>query len=293
MNENVSDVDLERFLRRRDRISREYQALGSEQPAPALDARVLEEARAALAHDASASGWRRRRWPTMLALAATVLLSFTLILRIALETDQPVPVPSSTPMPEAQLPRNSVGQEAAADQPAAAPSEAASPLPRAQIEAEIRAAAERSTLADPPSAAVETRANSRARAEAKRSDASAPPPPQAGLMKKEESMRTERAFEAASPEFAEPPQAPRPEADAKLDNASQTTAARARAPLARQRVMAGTADKADRVREPEAWLEEIERLRAAGRFEEANLEMQRFVETYPRYLQEHPRPPTQ
>lgn len=294
MGENISDVDLERFLRRRDRISREYLALGSEGPAAALDARLLEAARLALEQDASASGWRRRRWPTFTALAATVLLSLGLILRVALESDQAVFAPPPVAEREGAESDELISAQSAAEQPAVLPpARAADPtppeLPRPRIEAEIRAATEHSKLAAPASAPTETRAQSREQFEDKRRGAASRP----DLMK-EQRLRVEQINEAAPAAVAEPP-AP-PESDAAHGGApKKDTVSAARAPQASQRALknANMADEAQRTPDPETWLDEIEKLRADGRFEEADREMERFVAAYPRYLEEHPRPPAQ
>jgi hypothetical protein len=290
MGENISDVDMERFLRRRDRISREYRALEGEGPTAALDKRVLEEARAALEQDARASGWRRGRWPTITALAATVLLSLGLIVRVALESDQEVFVP---PLPDRQRPANdefsatppAVGQPSAPP-PARAPDPIPPELPRPRIEGPIQTGAERAKLAAP----VDTRAQSRERFEEKRRDADATPP--AELMK-QEALRTQQAIEAA-PAAAEPSAPAESESDATRDYASRKDDVdSARAPKAAQRVLenSNTAGTAQRMRDPEAWLDEIDALRTAGRIEEADRELERFRAAYPRYLEEHPRPP--
>ena len=84
-----SDDELEQYLGRRSQLSREYQALGGDEPPAAVDARVLAEARKAVA---SQTGWRRRptlRWLAPVALAATVVLSFSLLFRVG-----EVPVPA-------------------------------------------------------------------------------------------------------------------------------------------------------------------------------------------------------
>lgn len=297
MSENISDVDLERFLRRRDRISREYLALASEGPAPALDARVLATAREALETEANASGWRRRRWPTIMALAATVLLSLGLILRVALESDQAVFAPP--PIAEREraardesIPVQSAGEQPAALPPARATDPAPPELPRPQIEAAIRTTSERSKLAAPASAPIETRAESHEQFEEKRRDGAAAP--QAGLMK-EEALRVEQANEPA-PAVAEPPAPASAESDADRAYAPKKDAVSpARAPKGSQRALKNmsTVDEAQRMRDPEIWLGEIEKLRAAGRVEEADREMERFVAAYPRYLEQHPRPPTE
>ena len=84
VNEHVSDLELERFLRRRDRLSQDYAALGDEGPPAELDARVLEQARRAAEEDTGHPFWRRANWPRITALAATVVLSFALVVRLAI-----------------------------------------------------------------------------------------------------------------------------------------------------------------------------------------------------------------
>lgn len=306
MSENISDVDLERFLRRRDRISREYLALGSEGPAAVLDARVLEEARLALEQDASASLWRRRRWPMITALAATVLLSLGLILRVALESDQAVFAPPSVASESEGAKKDARAfTQSAAEQPAAQPpARTADPippeLPRPQIEGGIRGASGLSKLAAPASAPTETHAQSREQFEDKRNDSGVRF--EVGLMK-EEVAGVRQNSEAAPTAVAEPAvaaPAPAPaeaEADATEGFAPSRDAAgnAARAPKESQRALKSpsTIDEAQRLPDPEAWLEQIEKLRADGQIEDANREMERFLAVYPRYLEEHPRPPAQ
>jgi hypothetical protein len=68
------------------------------------------------------------------------------------------------------------------------------------------------------------------------------------------------------------------------------TDARARASTATKKME--SSDAAASPPDPEVWLQEIERLRAAGRIEEADLEMQRFREVYPDYVREGSQDPT-
>src|SRR5262245_30435675 len=80
------DQELERLLQRSSPLSRAYQQLKDEAPPAALDQAVLAAARDAV----GAQAQRRKRdwhWPT-LALAATVLLSFGIVMRMSL---QPLP----------------------------------------------------------------------------------------------------------------------------------------------------------------------------------------------------------
>jgi hypothetical protein len=75
------DRDLDAHLAGGSRLSREYAALGREEPPPALDARIRAAAAAAVPAPA-----RRRRsplwWLRPAALAASVVLAFSLVLRL-------------------------------------------------------------------------------------------------------------------------------------------------------------------------------------------------------------------
>ena len=119
----VDDRDLERYLRGDDAVSRAYSDLKTERPSPALDQAVLARARDALKSAGSARPARARNWPVLTALAATVLLSFGLVMRLALE-------------PEPQVPTASPAQDAAStgpnqSAPADASKEMTSPQPQA------------------------------------------------------------------------------------------------------------------------------------------------------------------
>jgi len=94
---NVTETEeqsLERYLQRSGPLSRAYRELGDERPSASLDQAVISEARSAIAERPHARRlhWR---WAGMTALAATVLLSFALVMRIALEP-QPTPAGATT-----------------------------------------------------------------------------------------------------------------------------------------------------------------------------------------------------
>ena len=75
------DKDLEKYLAGGSRVSRDYDALGQEQPPAGLDSRILAEAAAAV----GVKKTRRRPplwWLRPAALAATVLVSLSILLRL-------------------------------------------------------------------------------------------------------------------------------------------------------------------------------------------------------------------
>jgi len=179
VNDKPIDADFERFLRRRDRLNQDYAALGDEQPSPALDALVLERARAALSEEASDKPWQKRRWPTFMALAATVVLSFAVITRIAVQPESYSTAVTSTapaeaapqdaerdiaPAPPMPAPEPSMRSDA----PAVANLEQGTQLPRAQIEARIRK--ENPQFAAPPGAIHQLRAANQEASEQRATD---------------------------------------------------------------------------------------------------------------------------
>lgn len=130
------DKDLEKYLAGGSRVSRDYDALGQEQPPAGLDSRILAEAAAAV----GVKKTRRRPplwWLRPAALAATVLVSLSILLRVG-EFPRLRPsaeVNTTAPLVQVEvLPPSVVAENEA---PAAAPSwpppgEFAAPEPPAQ-----------------------------------------------------------------------------------------------------------------------------------------------------------------
>lgn len=108
----------------------------------------------------------------------------------------------------------------------------------------------------------------------------------AALLNLGQTLRTgaEPAAPASAPEFAPPPAAP-------------LTAARSTAPRAvTAPVTKASASNGSRRSDPQAWLREIEQLRAAGRIAEADRELEAFRKVFPRHSGPMPaqaRPPVQ
>ncbi len=126
MSEPHSDRELEQYLAGRSPASRNYAALGAEEPPATLDARIVEEARAAVQskHPASRSPlW----WLRPVTLAATVLLSLTLVLRLTefgsrrelARTGAEIPAPGEEPsVPVTVLPPQESDNAALKEEPA-------------------------------------------------------------------------------------------------------------------------------------------------------------------------------
>jgi hypothetical protein len=291
----ADDRDLERYLRRDDALSRAYAELKSERPSPALDQAVLARARDALHQAPRARATRKLHWPAITALAATVLLSFGLVMRLALEPEvaqQAAPSPTAdavSPLPQAPTPMADDRVAPAAESKAATPfggtSREAIPRPssieeqRSRIESEISAAAEQApAVAEPvpPSSAAP--------------DVVYAPPPAPAQAPADARRESAPAAKSLLRERADSSTGERDQARAqKSEVAPATTAVTENAP---QRAVAGTAHfeepakaKEDFTRTPEAWLAEIARLRAAGETEAADREFERFRKAYPNHLE--------
>jgi hypothetical protein len=283
---SVDDRELERYLRHDDPLSRVYAELKSERPSPALDQVVLARARDALKSAAPERRVYVRRWTAITAVAATVVLSFGLVMRFALEPESQVPVnlPTATDavsrQPEAPAGAAKESRfEQQSSTPAAGTTRDSSVSPssieeqRPRIESEIRAAAEQApAVPEPVPAPVATpRVHYVPRPAAAESDL------RSGTPAAQPPMRREQAGDAASSERGL----------LHLEKAREAPAASAAVPdeSVGNRNLADHAAPADEEfkRTPEAWLAEIERLRAAGEIAAADRELVQFNKAYPDY----------
>jgi hypothetical protein len=272
---SADDRDLERYLRRDDALSRAYAELKSQRPSPALDQAVLARARDALKEPPRAS-LRQRNWTAITAIAATVLLSFGLVMRVALEPEAQLPAtPAQAP---AQPSPAAAAQDGALEKKGStsltSPPNAEPPSSiesqRPAIEEEIRAASEEApetSQPTPAAAALERQAAPPAPAaapalnEGRREIAPAVQP----MRQDREAVTRERA--SGLMKQSEPPR--------ELDSTA----------VAGTAATADQAAKAEIALTPEAWLAEIERLRAAGEFEAAERELASFRKAYPDYVE--------
>jgi hypothetical protein len=250
-----------------DGVRRAYRALGDEPVPPALDASVLDMARAAVRPKRV-----RARWIVPASLAATVLVAVGISLDVKRESAR-----DATP-----------AERAVAPSFAPAPMEAARPAPfPAQQSAAV-----------PPGVAA---ANDAARGASR--DATSPPPHEVGIAIPQRAssatapaaaphMPVARPMPAAPPAALDMPavaSAARAEAappvSAEAARAVNTVAAetleRMAAPAAKSAASAAARDEARPLRTREQWLEDIEALRRAGRTADADAELARFRAAYP------------
>jgi hypothetical protein len=206
------------------------------------------------------------RWAPPLALAATVVLTFTLVLRVYEERPEErissPALPAAASVPGAEKP----AAPAAKEETAAAP-------PQAQPAPESSPASALATPAPPlKKQAPEAARTDRAQGALERRVREAAPPPQG--QQSETQIRPMsapvRANESAPPATSQP--APVPGA-AGLPGGTTEAAASG--------IVIRRSDAPERT--PQAWLEDIRALRTAGKAEEAERELAEFRKRYPEY----------
>lgn len=271
-------------------LTRLYREAAREQPSAELDARMLAAARAAARPPAApaANSWISS-WRIPVALAAVVLLSFTLTLLVREGEEVRPPAPDQavatpgTPHSKTEAAPALVapirpalpGAKRPAAEPRQLPPRDAGPAPR---DASAPAAAGRSPeSADAPAPkldvfAPEPAAGTAANLARERKAMQAAPSAAAGDELRSRVMTDRQQEETARPEaFAAPPAplaAPSPALRGQL----------APAPVPGR---AGMAEKA--ARSPEQWLAEIRRLKRAGKAAEAETSLAEFRKRYPQY----------
>ena len=271
----ADERDLERYLGRDDPLSRAYAELKSERPSPALDQAVLARARDALQTASRPRVTRQRQWTALAAIAATVLLSFGLVMRLALEPEPQISAPAQESAPATAADDGSLAETDASPKFATPPSTATPAAPasiedqRPAIESEIRATAEQApAVPEPvPPAAV-----------APRRDYAPPAPAQAPMEAQGESAP------ATQPVLLERSSGITGERDEAQARKSQSSTVTSDAVTANSTDLSALA-KEEVMLTPEAWLAEIARLRAAGETEAADRELERFKKAYPEYPQ--------
>ena len=291
---------LERLLQRSSPLSRAYQQLKDESPSAALDRAVIAAAREAVGVQAQLrkKSWH---WPT-LALAATVLLSFGIVMRLAL---QPLPrsAPPQTPAPASEGLRGTLSatQAPALDSASsAAPSAnvvsapaAAAPEESARFDAPVARELGRSESSldeDKKAEAVNQLTTSKPVPVARLPESADPitqaqPPAPATIATPAPQQATIAAQEPAAGALASPPTVNQ----SFRDEAPSASAAAVSAPKdARQKA----ALKKTGVKPAKEWLEEIARLRASGQAEAADREYGNFLRAYPNYARQDATAPT-
>ena len=81
--------DFDEYLAGHSPVSKNYEALGDEGPSPQLDARILAEAERTTKVRSLPVQNKKATWTVPLAIAATIMLSFSLVMNIVNETEKP------------------------------------------------------------------------------------------------------------------------------------------------------------------------------------------------------------
>jgi len=241
-------------------VSQAYRRLGADEPPPSLDDAIRAAARR------SARPWTRR-WGLPVSIAAVVVLSLTVTLRIADEQPdltRPEARPDTRPEPRSQAqPEMAAGPAPEARAPAAPPvlAESAKPdVPRPRAAAPVPAADPKAFPAPPPPAAPEP-ARSVASAEAPAAE-----------------LRRERAADVAAAGAA----ASRVEESSARDVASARSGTPAAPAMSARRAEAPAVAKLAQ-ESPEQELERIARLRAEGKHEDADKALAEFRKRFPEF----------
>ncbi|HEY8509814.1 MAG TPA: hypothetical protein VIL32_15735 [Steroidobacteraceae bacterium] len=291
------DEEFEAYLQRRSSLQRELSEHDGLEPPPELDRIVLARARQAIATRPELPVYKPAKWMFPLALAATIVVSFTIVLSMTATHRQDV----ARSEPELAMDSGSGGQVlerdirgfhesdlhsddvvARAETAVAAPSSAYAPPP---------AAAEKSTPTAPAEAPRLARLVMKellaapSAAEAERAEATHVEEPHAQL--------ADADVPDAGPEVAEAPRTP-VDASGPADESPRVAARHAPTapPVAsesRFEEVAVTGAKlraptrAERRANPDRWLAYIEDLRERGRHSAADRELRAFRKAYPDY----------
>jgi hypothetical protein len=238
-----------------DALGALYRALPRDEPPPAIDAAVLAAARSGVATKSA------RRWAAPAALAAVLVLSVGVTLRVAEERPD-AQLPPSVPPPQAPVeavPRQEA-QPSAKPQAAAPTAERRAPTPPQRARTEDRTAAR--PPADPPPITF---------VPSPRAESAPPPPVTSAPDPAAQSVPSERPAARAEARPAAPAMAPAAGAsDARMQRLSKSASA--------ESSLASAAAQT-----PEAWLERIAQMRAQGRHKEADESFAEFRRQHPGY----------
>jgi len=267
------------------RVSAGYRTLGEERPPEALDAAILAASRRAVGAGPRRAGFSVRRWALPVSVAAVVVLTMSLVVRMQLERpdlETAARIPAAPPAAEKKAAprdakeevddlakRNDRPQAEAKAKPLAAPPATSAPAPAA---AERERQKIHAPAAPAPAAAPPARAFVPEPPAPKSAPAEAAAPSQLG------------AARALQPSAASDVAGARAERPSTAEAESAGRAVPGAALEDRTRASAAQAGKKDAKNEtPREWLERIARLRREGRAKEADESLAEFRKRYPDY----------
>jgi len=233
------------------RISAGYRALGEESPPEALDAAILAASRRAVGAGPRRAGFSARRWALPVSVAAVVVLTLSLVVRVQLERPD---LESAAPIPAAPT----VAEKRAAPRDA-----------KEEADNLAKRNAQRAPAAPAPAAAPPARAFVPEPPAAKSAPAEAAAPSQLG------------AASAVQPGAA--PSVTGASADRALREDAQAAGRVAPRAALEDRAQASAEQAGKKDETPSAWLERIARLRREGHTKEADESLAEFRKRYPDY----------
>lgn len=258
------------------KLSHAYREAAREEPPAALDAAILAAARERVARPQRRARASWIRWMAPASAVATLAIGVSIALLV--EREQPATFDESSVRPAAPQPQGAP--------PAAEAAKAAdSAVPAQTIKREAPAASVRAPASEPMRAAPAQPPAAAAPAPI------APAPAPAAVTPAPAPMRAEpvqplnapaaQAFPAESRERAAESKLSAPKAAAEANVARDAAAGAAGAPAATGRVAPLRKQAAQR--SPQAWLEDIARLKREGRDNEATEQLAEFRKAYPAY----------
>jgi hypothetical protein len=300
------DEVFEAYLKRRPVLPALDEKL---EPPAAVDEKVLSRAREAI--ESARAPQRPPRWAVPMALAATILLCLSVVINVTLNTHRPSPNLARTTAARADVKTSALANATAESEAAAGVGAAAAArnalaannrerresvsggipsgevvIPRAKVAGTPAPHAAVVADAAPPPGASGPPSDARAPAVMSSADSNAPASP-AGALESANIHPASGATGKASGERGAVPAAASA-ADKAVLMAKETGVAAPQytqgpkqeraAALARRAAVA-----APHPADPKVWLQQIDALRAAGKIEQADVEMRRFKAAFPNY----------
>lgn len=270
--------DLEKFLAQRSLLPPALQAHEQSEPPAELDRVVLQKARAAVEPSAAREMLLRNRWFVPLTLAATIVLSFTIVIRIQQSGDSPYAPMSGRVIEPATVNENESVPPQKTEQPRLRP------IPERVMRREIAVPeldAADATVAEVPRATIPLSDEIAGLAKESTAVTAAAPPPPAPVPESESRRTVERVESKAYVASRDRAVAAPAQAQAAANEVQADAVPATPAPESAGQEGAAVARVAI---DPKVWLQRILKLRAEGKTAEAEREWQAFRKRYPDYV---------
>jgi hypothetical protein len=324
MTDSEHDDDFEAYLKRRVPIDQRTNSPDSLEPPPELDRIIIGKARQAIQSRAPVTVFRAPKWALPVGLAATILVSFSIMLGLGMRAAKQKEAPKAPAVvevapvggvPRAVMPLASPETPvpaSAAESPASSfrsGTSASAASPSASAKAYARRPPPIKTAPWPPLTGVAARTTPRSDTGLvadEAADSSLRDGGRSRVAEHEMAANRLRMADATPGSFAPAPSsttapsapmasAPAPSALAPSTLAPSTLARSAQAPAAAAAAASSPAASTEPEErrqhpDPRAWLDQIQKMRAAGLAGEAEQELKQFHDAYPTYSAPLPTP---